>query len=386
MQSDFSKACSSGDLNKVKEIIDNDINFIINIHYLDEHYFDLAIKNNHIDVAKYLVSLAPIRGKIFKDYSQYYNNNLSYCNLNTLQYLVSIESKFVKLEFSSELFRNACRKGQLDIVQWLISLEDKYGEIDIHEYMDLTFHEACKYGHIEVARYLISLEPTHGNINIHETNSKHIDNPDDRESEFYHMMKFNKGAFFEALKNNHVDILNYLISLEETHGKIKLKNDYFIELCVYGNIDMIKYLLSLEKTHNKIDIHTKNELGLRHICYHNKDLEYVKFLFSLEKTHDIFNIHVLDEDIFVNLMSNNRIDIVKYLFSLEDTHGKINIHIKNDIVLKNICSDEIFNGLIFLLELDYNYYYKYIYTNKLELLYPVLESFTFNKRKYVLCN
>lgn len=384
MSLNFSEACSSGDLNRVKELIDNDINFMINIHYLNEHYFGLAIENNHINIAKYLVSLSPIRGKIFKNYSGYYDDQLSYCNLNTLQYLVSIEPKNVKLGFSSEFFRNACRKGQLDIVQWLISLDNKYCKIDIHEYMDLAFHETCKYGHIKVAKYLISLESTHGKINIHETNCKHSDNPDDRESEFYHRMEFNKGAFYEALINNHIDILNYLFSLEDTHGKIKLKNDYFIKFCFQGNIEMIKYLLSLEETHGKIDIHAESESGLRQMCFHNSNLDHVKYLFSLEKTHGKFDIHVLNENIFLTLMNKNKIDVIKYLSSLEDTHGKINIHIKDDIVIKNICSCETFNALVFLLELDYEYYYKYIYTNKLELLYPVLESFTFNKRKYVL--
>ena len=96
--------------------------------------------------------------------------------------------------------------------------------------------------------------------------------------------------------NNYNHIIKYLISTEiiDIHDK-----EYytFKIACEYGNLEIVQYFISLEKTHGKIDIHDDGDYAFLVACENNK-IDIAQFLLSLENTHGKIDIHIDDENIF----------------------------------------------------------------------------------------
>jgi len=115
----FITACSSGKINIVKYLIEND--FAINIHANNEKAFKDSYYNGHLEIIELLMSL--------NDKPYIHDNN-------------------------DEAFSFVCVQGHLDIAHFLYSLDDKP---NIRAHDDKAFIYACQGGHIEFAKWLTTL-------------------------------------------------------------------------------------------------------------------------------------------------------------------------------------------------------------------------------------
>jgi hypothetical protein len=120
------------------------------------------------------------------------------------------------------------------------------------------------------------------------------------------------------------------LSLENTEGiedpllfahgiiNIHANNEEAFRLsCEYDNLEIVKFLLFLEESHGKINIHAENELAFRCSCY-NGHLEIVKILLSLEETHGKIDIHVEYDFNFKCTYKNKKYEIIKLLIDLDN--------------------------------------------------------------------
>ena len=65
-----------------------------------------------------------------------------------------------------------------------------------------------------------------------------------------------QAEFLAACQNGHVPIIEHLLSLQETHGKINIHAQdelAFQMACVNGYTSVVDHQLSLEPTHGKIE-------------------------------------------------------------------------------------------------------------------------------------
>lgn len=214
-----------------------------------------------------------------------------------MQYISALVNVFKTIQ--QKTFAFAYTRGNLMVLKNLY-----YKYIDIHALQEDAFNSACKQNRIDILEFLISLEPTNGEIDIHINSEEFL---------------------YNAVEAGNLNIIKYLISLEPSHGMFALQsNDDNILSEVY-DIEILKYLISLEPTHGMFDIHIYSEKLFRNACAY-KTTEMVEYMISLEPTHGLIDIHASDELAFINACSYGRIDIAKYLISLEPTHGQINIH------------------------------------------------------------
>lgn len=145
----------------------------------------------------------------------------------------------------------------------------------------------------------------------------------------YFVSTFNISKLFrkvlEHASDKHIEKLKFLLSLEETRGRIDI---HAYDECAFewaaekGHKHILEFLLSLEKTHGRIDIHTDNEHAFRWAAK-NDHKHILEFLLSLEETHERIDIHADDECAFRWVVINGHKHIMKLLLSLEKTHGEI---------------------------------------------------------------
>lgn len=224
--------------------------------------------------------------------------------------IMKIVNKMMKeLIKDQTLFHDACIYGYLNIVKYTVKRDSI---IDF----DLAFIYAACNGHLDILEYLVSVESPERKTNIHEAN---------------------ESAFLYALRGNHIHVTTYMIKLEPTHGGINIHvdNEYiFMTLASTGSLVSLKYLISLESTHGKINIHADNEYAFRAAAEFGH-IHILRYLIRLESTHGIININVEDDYSFRMAAKNGHIYVLKYLILLEQSHDEINIHTDNDYAFKH---------------------------------------------------
>jgi hypothetical protein len=260
----------------------------INIHYCNDYPFHNTCVNGRIKIAKWLISLEDIYGKInvhanndlnlvyairhpnffkwlitLEPTHQKFNIHISddklfkyACHkgyLKTAQYLESLKDTHGTINIPSTILETACNGGNINVVKWLISLEEEYGKFDIR----YAFHNACYYNKPEIAKYLISLEPTHDPINIHNGDPDYSDDNDDL-------------TFSEACEEKHYDIAEFLVSLEPTHGRIYFNDDYLFEQACSDNDVRLARLFA--KINSKYMVETTDEVILSYHIVNVKNI------------------------------------------------------------------------------------------------------------------
>jgi ankyrin repeat protein len=124
-------------------------------------------------------------------------------------------------------------------------LEEILGRLDIHADYEYSFRYGCQNGHLNIVQFLLTLEETHGHIDVHF---------------------WNDYAFHTACKNGHLTVAKFLLTLEKTRGciDIHMYGEYpFRYACAYGHMHVVKFLLLLEPDHGSIDIHAMDDYAFK---------------------------------------------------------------------------------------------------------------------------
>jgi hypothetical protein len=238
------------------------------------------------------------------------------------------------------LFRIACRHNNIPLARFWLGQEKKYGRINIHidtpcAYVkgadfgceDDVFATACEKGFIDILELIISLEPTHGPVDFHK-------NSDD--------------YFHAACDNYQLTVAKWLIAQEPRFGKIDINvNDgqIFKELCSHEDrTDMLEYLVSLEATHGKMDIHTPDYASASIMSYEYLLPFYEGDVDALVQTMGANNHEAWDDNpfplknycgAFIAACESLNIRIMDFLFNLK-SYGGVDIHAGDDYMFKNL--------------------------------------------------
>jgi hypothetical protein len=165
-------------------------------------------------------------------------------------------------------FNKCCRFGQLESAKILLN---KCDGIDVtHNDSGFTDHHnlinSCYYDHVHTVKWLLEL---------YKKNN----------------ITFDTQKMFQDELNeiNDIVVVKALIKLETqyNYGKIDIhiifpcEETLFIQICEYGNVEVVKYILSLEKSHGEIKIPLYDIE--RHISY-SDNINFTKWVMTvLEK-------------------------------------------------------------------------------------------------------
>ena len=250
----FELACKNGHLNVVKWLHRNCIFSDMNI----EDIFKLVCNNNHIETAKWLLEqyncLSTHYVSIFF-YSCYHGHT------EISQWIFDLVQQKnltpINIHYDDEfLFRNCCRHARYEIIAWLLNFS-----INIHAHNDEAFRLCCEHGHLDMAlllfnRGLDTLSP----INVNACHNY---------------------AFRKSCENGHLQIMNWLLQYPiDIHDY----QDYAFRLaCKNGHTGIVKRLIELGKQekYRMVDIHCKNDYAFNW-CYYNGYSEIMKELLRMD--------------------------------------------------------------------------------------------------------
>lgn len=308
----FCNACDYGNLKMAQDL------WNMNRAYNLDHAFYLCVKNNFIDVAKWLIDITEKSGtKIIIHYKSHNNLFVIACknnNIQTAKLLVQLYDNGYD-RWGEEFFSlyDACNvSSSLEVIKWLFELEEKgYHKIGVHDYDEEIFRNLCCNSDVNAVKWFVEMceKSSKGRINIHISDEE---------------------AFYNACKSGKIEIAKFLIELgENTYGKIDIHttNEYpFRIACAKGYFEMAKWLIELgEGLYDRINIHAHDEFSFIEAC-HNSQLAIVQWLIELgEESYGIINIHDQSEEAFVGALANT--DMTNLLINLSKRyHSRIIIN------------------------------------------------------------
>jgi hypothetical protein len=126
-----------------------------------------------------------------------------------------------------EIFRLACRNGQLHVAQWLLQVSTEKGQdINISANNEEAFRCACMYGHLELAQWLLQVSKERGqDINI---------------------SALNEFAFWWACSNGHLEVAQWLHQVKPMINISAKHNEAFRKACQKRHLEVAQWLSSLK--------------------------------------------------------------------------------------------------------------------------------------------
>jgi len=209
--------------------------------------------------------------------------------------------------------RNVCARGYVWLMRYLI--EEKQDDIDIFRAFDMS----CLYGHTELSDYLLGRA--------------------DRIGQLTDLLDKNGELLRRACATGQLDVVQYLIGLDKDH-LIDLHAHHekaFYNACIHSHINIADYLISLEESYGKIDLHVLNEYIFVTACSHSENV--VRYLIELgNKLSSPFDLHINGEMPFISACEYGQISIVKYLIQRGEQTGRpIDIHAQSDAAFRFAC-------------------------------------------------
>jgi ankyrin repeat protein len=315
----FNDAIISGDIDTIKYLYKMRI---------DEHSVTIALKNNRIEIAKYLL----INKAYYDNYSVYEAFNLkNTCEiieiLDLMENFVITDNKFYNL---STLIENSIKSGNNEIIKYIFEKNKKtinedflssykysfvylaiiHGNLETIKYFEkMGMNNKCKNksyncyiqnyidfaiksGKLDILKYFFSINCEHITKNIIENIKEDINNLDIIEY-FNEIGLLSPTMLNNASKTNNLKIIKYLVE------KGIKSNSSVLIASQNGNDDTVKYLVE-----NKFYI-SESSVGY---YSKNNNIEMVKYL--------IDNGCIINNTIF-NDVDYFNIDMLKYL--LEQT-------------------------------------------------------------------
>jgi ankyrin repeat protein len=294
-------------------------------------------------------------GKLEEAKKLYYDNNFIDINSNNIQ-----------------AFESACDNGHLELAKWLYSegasieandYRDEYAGTPYSQYKVFVNASRSDENRIEILEWLLSLNENYGWIFLNQLN-----------------------GFENACKDNKIDII-YLIMKSNTNPSITQLNFGFVEACRHGNIDIAKYLLELDC---KPEISIDNDKHNPHLKEYIND-SFLKASFDFACIRGYLDVakwlYTLDNNSLSNSKFNNlfkkicyyteNIDVIKYIYDI----AKPNIELLNECFYISCIQNHI-NIAKYILDLgcDLNlsfYHVEYKYHTKFICKYKTLLDNTF---------
>ncbi len=176
-------------------------------------FFEVC-RNNHLDVAKWLISIYPqIDISHRENYIFYQVCSNGY--LEMAKWLFSLNPQNDLSSTIDNVYYDVCTKGHFDVVQWLYSINHSI-PVDGDLFID-----TCTNGHIEIAKWIIDIEPQYMTILEEDV------------------------LIQEVCSNNQLEIAQWLLSLKPNIPLELEDHLIFKTACEKRHIDMIDWLKSL---------------------------------------------------------------------------------------------------------------------------------------------
>jgi len=291
MEDRLTVVCCEGNINEVKNILDNN-NINITSDMLNKVLLTNAYTNGFIEIVKYLI-----------EYGNTHNINID----------IHV--------FGDSPFIDACRYGHIEIIKYLIEYGETHNnKINIHIRNDYAFIIACKRGYIEIVKYLIEY-------------GEKINNQIQEYINYQFAMNY-------ACEQGHLSIIEYLLEYLHKNNIYILIKYLFTLACQYGRINVIKYLVEYgEKNNDKMDIlNTPCEplLDILNKKSYTESLLYIKYL----KLHnhislDIRRFYKYNKNMLISKYIYNTCNIpVKYIIH-NNIHNNLSYYM--DIVNIDYC-------------------------------------------------
>lgn len=147
--------------------------------------------------------------------------------------------------------------------------KEKYNNFSVR-LLNKKFITACETGNLELVQFLTSPE-LKKKINVHINGDI---------------------AFKLACKNNHIDIVSFLLTspLIKKKPNINIENDSPVrQACINESIDVMNYLLTSKELKKKADIYALNNWAIK-TCLKNKQkksLEYLIITYDMQINEDL---------------------------------------------------------------------------------------------------
>jgi hypothetical protein len=120
----FAELCSNGCLELAQKCYQNDSD--LNIYYNGNQAFTGACKNNHMEIAKWFITILPADA----DYITYFNRALSYGRLELMLFIIDFMPDFDVSDDQHNIFELARSYKHYHISKWLCSVKPDIYTID----------------------------------------------------------------------------------------------------------------------------------------------------------------------------------------------------------------------------------------------------------------
>ena len=403
----FMGCIQSGDLDKCKECFNSNKNIYTKLEN-DYALIESSIYGN-LNIFKWLIELHPNSKTDFSDnilfnYACHYNNiNIAkhlfdrdkpntqniiksiedtiLCeNTEMLEWLLSLTN--ISIDTVNELFENACSIGNLDIVKIIYNyyptIKTKYNPV----------YESCGNGHFHIVKWLRDIDATITQYSVDICTFQYQCKIGDLEKakELYRDSFPILKSLEDAASNEHINILNWIISLDEFKRNYPVIGKYISKIfnyaCNYNKIKTIEWLYSSNILHLH---HTPHYLLIQN-GFDNAikigQIQVVKFIYKNEpfleqylkynKSDIIKNIFTYNSNInneFLN--KQGKIDVIEWLIEITE-NVLFEIFVKNEKhVLEyftNVCKSYNFALLSWLFDNNIQINNTYIATKLFQCL------------------
>lgn len=286
----LSEACESGNFDRVKYLVENTINYNINI----DNTIGISIKNGHNEIVKYLVSKSD-REMLEKNTNLFVMFSLQLGNLELFQYfndcglLISVQDQL----------KYACCFPERTPLKYIIELNTDAYDIIINNH-DYIMNDILDKANIDLLQYLTDIG-----------------------------VKFSEEDFAYVCNNRGLDVINFFVQNGSKFNTLSL--DIALRK---GNYDFIKLVIS-----HGVDTSQLNLKSYFHKLTHDQRFDFAIFLLKTGNHENISN------DILVCALNINNIDLIK-LFPLTKILEVLNIYAATTFKGLNDISIEIWNFLI----------------------------------------
>lgn len=333
---EFVMACSSGDLEKAKNLQKNDRNVG---RYYNEALF-IAYTNNHHDIAIWLFNLGANFSKFNAD-----NDFMVACfkgNLDEAMRLQRIK-KNINKSYDEALYI-ACINERYNVAIWLIHLGAKNdyalkifckrGNFEIVKILcdsginanmdnDSLFITSCEHGHLEIAEFLFDK-----GANIHSQNDLAFRKACGNNQFYVAQWLLDVGAYMHAVKddafklaclNGHLEIMEWLIK----RGVVikSIDSDVYSKTYMNNKFNIIEWLATQSVNLDSVFI----------MACVNGDIKTAKWLFEIGVDPNNIN-----ENDFINICEADKIEIIKWLVEIHFDISKFDFSLFEDVHIKYI--------------------------------------------------
>ena len=189
------EACKVGDIDFFEKIVSlglRDGFFISSQSYHNPYnLFDIACLNNQVNMLKYFLN-SPHWSSSFNNFFILSENAREVCNggsIEVIKYFLNEPNIKEQNQLYDFIIDSAAYCGRLDIIQYILENFSNNQAIKMNIANGNMLSNACDYGHLDIIKYFFSSEVSQ---NEHRDNLK-------------------EKLFKIAHKNNHIDIVQYLI-------------------------------------------------------------------------------------------------------------------------------------------------------------------------------